>query len=161
MTTTKGPACSVCGCHASAIIHTDGDYYDHPFQLSLPPKQPAPDAGEWRVGSRWSHGVPNRKDGDHSYYRQIVTTDGERVYPAKTEAEMNTVAEQIVRDHRLATLVPELVKALREIAAYDDESANEHLRQRGSYSLFDEPGAVRAARAALAHAAEKGVKVNE
>lgn len=43
-----------------------------------------------------------------------------------------------------------LIEALREIAAFDDESANQRLTETGSYSSFDEPGAVRAARTAIA-----------
>jgi hypothetical protein len=43
-----------------------------------------------------------------------------------------------------------LVEALREIAAFDDRGANEHLAKTGSYGAFDEPGAVETARAALA-----------
>ena len=40
-------------------------------------------------------------------------------------------------------------KALNEIACWDDESANRVLEARGSYSAFDEPGAVQTAREAL------------
>ena len=39
--------------------------------------------------------------------------------------------------------------ALTLIAAFEDEAANEHLAFTGSYSAFDEPSAVRIARAAL------------
>ena len=41
-------------------------------------------------------------------------------------------------------------KALREIAAFDDVGANRYLDDCGSYGKFDEPGAVRIAREALA-----------
>lgn len=40
-------------------------------------------------------------------------------------------------------------EALTSIAAFDDSGANSHLKFHGSYALFDEPSAVRAARAAL------------
>jgi hypothetical protein len=43
-----------------------------------------------------------------------------------------------------------LVAALEAIASFDDEGANERLEQTGSYVLFDEPGSVKIARAALA-----------
>lgn len=39
--------------------------------------------------------------------------------------------------------------ALIEIAAYDDKAASDHLAYTGSYSCFDEPGAVETARKAL------------
>jgi hypothetical protein len=44
-----------------------------------------------------------------------------------------------------------LAEALRKIACFDDESANERLRRTGgdSYALFDEPGSVQIAREAL------------
>jgi len=47
-----------------------------------------------------------------------------------------------------------LVAALERIAAFDDEDASAHLEKTGSYSLFDEPGSVEIARAALAAAKE-------
>lgn len=40
--------------------------------------------------------------------------------------------------------------ALTEIAAFDDRLASESLARHGSYSSFDEPGAVQTAREALA-----------
>ena len=42
-----------------------------------------------------------------------------------------------------------LLKALRRIASFHDEGANEHLELTGRYSYFDEPGAVQTAREAL------------
>jgi hypothetical protein len=39
--------------------------------------------------------------------------------------------------------------ALKQIASYDDEGANHRLAATGSYALFDEPGSVEIARAAL------------
>lgn len=42
-----------------------------------------------------------------------------------------------------------LVAALTKIAAFDDEAATAYLDATGSYSRFDEPGAVRIARKAL------------
>lgn len=38
---------------------------------------------------------------------------------------------------------------LIQIAAFRDRFANDYLDRKGSYALFDEPGAVRAAREAL------------
>lgn len=49
----------------------------------------------------------------------------------------------------LAIHAPALREALKKIAAYDDEGANQHLERTGSYGRFDEPGAVQVARAAL------------
>lgn len=46
----------------------------------------------------------------------------------------------------------ELLEALEEIAAFNDRAANAYLKQTGSYSLFDEPGSVQIARAAIAKA---------
>jgi len=46
------------------------------------------------------------------------------------------------------------VSALRKIAALDDAEANEQLAHSGSYSLFDEPHSVQAARKALADIGE-------
>lgn len=40
-------------------------------------------------------------------------------------------------------------EALRSIACFNDQSANQRLHETGSYSLFDEPGSVEIARAAL------------
>ena len=48
-----------------------------------------------------------------------------------------------------------LIYVLREMAAFDDTRASNHLAATGSYSYFDEPQAVRAARRALK---EAGVK---
>jgi hypothetical protein len=39
--------------------------------------------------------------------------------------------------------------ALTRIASFDDKGANEYLEATGSYSRFDEPGAVKIAREAL------------
>lgn len=41
------------------------------------------------------------------------------------------------------------IGALTKIASFDDSGANYRLRNTGSYSLFDEPGAVQKAREAL------------
>lgn len=43
----------------------------------------------------------------------------------------------------------DLVQVMIEQAAYDDRAASEHLKATGSYSQFDEPSAVHAARLAL------------
>lgn len=66
----------------------------------------------------------------------------------------NTPVEQAMREAAAAIeaqreRIERLEGALREIAAFDDGSASEHLKRTGSYGCFDEPGAVRAARAAL------------
>jgi len=45
--------------------------------------------------------------------------------------------------------IERLEGALREIASFNDKDASEHLERTGSYSLFDEPGSVEVARAAL------------
>lgn len=49
-----------------------------------------------------------------------------------------------------------LIDHLRQIAALDDELANDRLATTGSYSAFDEPGSVKIARKILA---ELGVSV--
>jgi len=45
--------------------------------------------------------------------------------------------------------VERLREALTEIAAFNNTGANEHLRRFGTYAMFDEPGSVKIARAAL------------
>lgn len=45
--------------------------------------------------------------------------------------------------------VRRLREALTELAAFDDKGANERFAKSGSYSNFDEPGAVQCAREAL------------
>lgn len=57
---------------------------------------------------------------------------------------------------RLRSQLKEAVEALEAIASFEDKSANMHLRLTGSYSCFDEPNAVRLARAALDKLKEPG-----
>lgn len=53
-------------------------------------------------------------------------------------------------NHRIVNAAPDMLKALIEIAAFDDEGASERLAAHGSYGSFDEPGSVQIARECLA-----------
>ena len=88
-------------------------------------EQPAPEAGEWR-------------------YSECSGVVYEVAVPTKIVARYvdPDIGAQIVRDHTLAALVPELVGVLRELDDYYQASGKVWER----------------ARAALAHTAEKGVK---
>lgn len=52
-------------------------------------------------------------------------------------------------NHRIINAAPDMLKALIEIAAFDDEQASERLAAWGSYGSFDEPGSVQIARECL------------
>lgn len=52
--------------------------------------------------------------------------------------------------------VESMIKALKFLAALDDDGANQRLRSIGSYAMFDEPAAVQTARTCLT---KLGVKV--
>lgn len=70
----------------------------------------------------------------------------------RAEASCAPCLEQWRQDQRRQQALDALnaVKAaLTEIAAFNDERASHHLSLTGSYSRFDEPGAVQAARATL------------
>lgn len=51
--------------------------------------------------------------------------------------------------HQAAACIEDLAGALRNIAAYDDRPASEHLEKTGSWGQFDEPGGAQIARATL------------
>lgn len=65
---------------------------------------------------------------------------------ATDDGDDNANADLIVR---AVNFYNELVEALEQIAAFDDEGANKHLEATGSYSSFDEPSSVRIARSML------------
>lgn len=71
-----------------------------------------------------------------------------QVHPgALVNAEMHYGGGLVTTDDgRVAVLV----EALRNTAAFHDRAASDWLAQRGSYYRFDEPGAVKTAREALA-----------
>ena len=56
----------------------------------------------------------------------------------------------------LAEDLREAVKALEEIACFDDQGGTAHLAATGSYGRFDEPASVKIARQALAGRGEVG-----
>ena len=64
--------------------------------------------------------------------------------------DVATSSLNAVRFREAADALDAMEKALREIAAFDDVGANRYLDDCGSYGKFDEPGAVRIAREALA-----------
>lgn len=71
----------------------------------------------------------------------------------RLEAERDTLtaalAASTAREKAKDEEIEGLRKALTEIAAFDDTAASAYFAQTGSYSAFDEPGAVILARAAL------------
>lgn len=72
------------------------------------------------------------------------------VYGRSLTEEENAANFRLVRD--APAMLAEnrrLREALEKIAAFDDQFASARLERTGSYSLFDEPGSVAAARAAL------------
>lgn len=76
-----------------------------------------------------------------------VSTDARELIERNTAPLNATIASQ-------AAQIAGLEAALTRIAAFDDEGGNELLAAQGSYSRFDEPGAVQVARAALAATTE-------
>lgn len=58
-------------------------------------------------------------------------------------AALRAARDQLLREKAIA------INALRAIAAFGDVGANLHLRSTGSYNRFDEPDAVKTARATL------------
>ncbi len=67
---------------------------------------------------------------------------------AKCRTRWNTRTPEAITADR----VRELTEALERIAAFDDISASDYLALTGSYAMFDEPAAVKFARATLAKA---------
>lgn len=73
------------------------------------------------------------------------------VADARTRTVAQTYGDDRDANALLIAAAPDLVAALREIAAFDDALASIHLDESygEDFGLFDEPEAVRIARAAL------------
>lgn len=123
-----------------------------PDGWQLVPKEPTQEmhnaARDWSVAK---YGIGVGIDGSDGCYRAMLAgapnppTDATR----QSSADAVDAALTIARE------------ALTGIAAFNDSGANSHLKFHGSYAMFDEPSAVRTARAALLrmNAAEAGLQV--
>lgn len=82
--------------------------------------------------------------------------ESDRFLGDRLEAQAETMARVVAERNNLRIERERLREALRQIAAFNDEGANVALRKHGSYSGFDEPGAVQVAREALAGTEQGG-----